>query len=334
MSTEKAPAATAEAKPAATEVKAEEKPKKSKPTTSERLFPERFPKAEPKPEAEAKPEPKAEEPAKSEATPTTPAEEREIALEEVLKEKGLDTKKVRVRAKVDGKDADTTLEDLIAGYQLREHHNAQGKKIGDERKALIEERRAAEAERKMLEELRAEMLRDPKATATPANPNDVIAELRKELAEIKARQDEIVPAVQPVIVQNARTRVAKELAEEGFKGADKWDEEVQSYLDSIEDETVRNFEIQKANTFSGAKHIYKLLQAQKAAEEAAKAKPASPKAEREAPIVKVDGGSSSGAPKVDDFNLKYAELFTAWKNETDPLSKKEKLSEILRLKRV
>lgn len=296
------------------------------------LFPEQISEPEPK-EPEAKPEPKPQEPvpAQPEQEPEQPKEPEKqpevkpeepqpqsgdvVYLEDLLQKMNVDPSKVKTRTKIDGIEGEASILDVKKNYQLEQHLTKRGQKIGEERRQLEAMRNelARQAQQKPVEE-------------DPSNADPTYAALRQELDQIKS----VLPALQPVIYQNARQQVADDLKAQGFPDFMDYIGKIDTRVAAESDDNKWRF----YNTPEGAKQLYfqmKLEEQRNGVQ--SKPNPQQPKIEpvnqpKKPPIVRIDGGSQPSQGNVDDYNAKMGQLMKEWKETKN----KAILQEILRLK--
>lgn len=304
-----------------------------KSNSSTSLFPDQFQEPEPKqpeptPEPEKTPPPAEPEPsAQPEAEPQEPEKQPEpqpesdgpLYLEDLLQKMGVDPAKVKTKTKIDGIEGEASILDIKKNYQLEKHLTQRGQKIGEERRQL--------------EQLRNDLQRQAMASQTPPASEQELPDdpqyraLKQELDNLKS----ILPAIQPVIYQSARQKLANELKEQGFT-------DFMDYIDKIDARVGAEADDNKwryYNTPEGAKQLYfqmKLEEARNGTQpKAAKAEPVIEpvKPAHRPPVVKIDGGNqpTKATGNVDDWNARYQQLMAEWKKTKD----KGLLQEILKL---
>lgn len=284
------------------------------PQAPEPVQPEQLP--EQPQEPEAKPEP--------EATPQPVSQEQgDIYLEDLLQKMNIDPTKVKTRTKVDGVEGEASILDVKKNYQLEQHLTKRGQKIGEQRREL--------------EQLRNELMRQ--SQQKPANAEDLslnadpnYAALKQELDQLKS----ILPAIQPVIYQNARQQLANELKDQGFPDFMEYIDKIDARVAAEADDNKWNY----YNTKEGAKQLYfqMKLEEQMNGQKKAAAQPVQPTPApvpaKKPPVVKIDGGSQPSGGNVDDYKTRYSELMSAFKSTNNRLEKQSLLREILALKQV
>lgn len=305
-----------------------------KSNSSAALFPEQFSEPEPKqpepqkpqeePQPTPAPQPEPEKPAQEpEQEPEKPAEQPQpesnesVYLEDLLQKLGVDPSKVKTRTKIDGVEGEASILEVKKNYQLERHLTQRGQKIGEERRQL--------------EQIRNELLRKAQPQNAPvpnqedSNEDPSIRALRQEVEELRS----ILPAIQPVLYQSARQKLADELKDQGFP-------DFMDYIGKIDARVAAESDDNKwryYNTPEGAKQLFfqmKLEEQRNGTQ--AKAVPNKPtiepvKQEHRPPVVKIDGGNQPSKGNVDDWNTRYGELMTQWKKTKD----RSILQEILKL---
>lgn len=307
--------------------------------SSSRLFPEQISAPEPQqPDANPAPQPQEPEPVQPEQQPEQPKEpeakpesapepvaqeQGDVYLEDLLQKMNIDPAKVKTRTKVDGIEGEASILEVKKNYQLEQHLTKRGQKIGEQRREL--------------EQMRNEIMRQ--AQPKPVNAEDPslnadpnYAALKQELDQIKS----ILPAIQPVIYQNARQQLANELKEQGFPDFMEYIDKIDARVAAEADDNKWNY----YNTKEGAKQLYfqMKLEEQMNGQKKAAAQPVQPTPTpvptKKPPVVKIDGGSQPSGANVDDYNARYTELMSAFKNSRDRLEKQNLLRQILALKQV
>lgn len=252
------------------------------------------------------------------ATPE-PETQEEIDLEDFLRKNNLDPNKVRIKTKVDGIESAATLAEMRKNYQLEQHLTRRGQKIGEERRQL-------------------EALRESLAKSIPVNNQNVnpqvqessdpvIRSLQAELQQLKS----VMPALEPVIYQNARQQLANELKAQGFP-------DFMDFVDKIDARVAAEADDNKwryYNTPDGAKQLYFQMKLEEQAKnknvQAAKPIVTPVPQPSKPPIVRIDGGGQPSGPLNDDYQVKMDALMTKWKqNPRD----KATLNQILKMKGV
>lgn len=288
------------------------------------LFPESMPPAEEKPqevenqqsepenvppgtnEEQVNPDPEQQqEPQNKEPEPISNSEDV-VYLEDILKKMNIDPSKVKTKTKVDGVETDVPIIDVKKSYQLEQHLTKRGQKIGEERRQL--------------EALRQELARNQQVPQETSSGDPQYDVLRQEMEQIKA----ILPAIQPVIYQNARQQLANELKEQGFPDFMDYIDKIDARVGAEPDENKWRY----YNTKDGAKQLYFQMKLEEQMRGTPKPEPV--KAQPRPPVVKIDGGNQPSKPIVDDYTTKYNELVTEWKK--NPAKNKHLLPEILRMK--
>lgn len=304
-----------------------------------RLFPEQISAPEPqKPDAKPEPQPQEPEPVqpgqqpeqpkepevKPEVTPEPVAQEQgDVYLEDLLQKMNIDPAKVKTRTKVDGVEGEASILDVKKNYQLEQHLTKRGQKIGEQRREL-EQLRNELARQAQQKPVNAE---DPSLNA---DPNYVA--LKQDLEHLKS----ILPAIQPVIYQNARQQLANELKDQGFPDFMQYIDKIDARVAAEPDDNKWNY----YNTKEGAKQLYfqMKLEEQMNGQKKAAAQPVQPTPApvpaKKPPVVKIDGGSQPSGGNVDDYNTRYTELMSKFRSSRDRLEKQALLREILVLKQV
>lgn len=285
-----------------------------KSNSSAALFPEQISEPEPKqpepqkPQEEPQPqepEPKAPEQEPAKEPETNPAQQIDanetVYLEDLLQKLGVDPSKVKTKTKIDGVEGEASILDVKKSYQLEQHLTRRGQKIGEERRQLEQMRN------QLMQQAQPKPAIDDSVSSDP-----VYAALKQELDQVKS----ILPALQPVLYQNARQQLANELKEQGFP-------DFMEYIDKIDARVASEADDYKwryYNTPEGAKQLYfqMKLEEQRNGTQQKAVTPQQPKIEpvktqAKPPIVRIDGGSQPSNGVVDDWNTRYGELMKEWK---------------------
>lgn len=310
-------------------------------STSTRLFPDLLPPApaaepEDQPTADPSPEPAAPAPEKpAEDTPAAPepaVEPDQVAdLDELLTKLKIDPAKVKIRTKVLGEESEISLAELKKGYQTDQALTTRGQKIGEERKKLEELRQQLLYQARFGPDATgrgapapAPGFPDPETDGAVSNDPEV-KRLRQEVQNLQS----MIPALQPVIHQSARQKVADELKEVGFDDFLAYIPKIDARVAQVESENLWRY----YNTPEGAKSLYFQIKAEELKERTLAPQPPVPAPrtpiERpKPPIIKINGGSGPGAGVVDDWQAKYQEAWNRWKQS----GKKEDLDVVLQMK--
>lgn len=270
---------------------------------------------EPVQEAPKVEEPKVEEPV---ATPepkpesTAPETVEEVDFDDLLKKMNLDPTKVKVKTKVDGVESVVPYAELKKSYQLEQHLTKRGQKIGEERRQL--------------EALRDSLARTPNPQPSVAESSDPTV---RALQERLARFEAYIPALEPVVYQNARQQLANELKAQGFP-------DFMDYVDKIDARVAAEADDNKwryYNTPEGAKALFFQLKLEDQAKNvnvpAAKPIVTPVPQPTKPPIVRIDGGGQATSSVNDDTNAKIDEAMAKWRaNPRDKVA----LQRLLQLK--
>ena len=304
--------------------------------SSDALFPEQISAPEPtQPDVNPAPQPQAPEPVQPEQEPEQqpepevkpqeapqPQSEEVIYLEDLLQKMNVDPSKVRTRTKIDGVEGEASILDVKKNYQLEQHLTKRGQKIGEERRQL--------------EALRNELMRQPQMkpdattddSSTISDPNYLA--MRQELDQLRA----VLPALQPVIYQTARQKVADELKDQGFPDFMDYVGKIDSRVAAEPDDNKWRY----YNTPEGAKQLYFQMKLEEQrngtqSKPVSPVTPAQPRIEpvtqiKKPPVVKIDGGGQPSGGNIDDYNTRIGELMKEWKLTKN----KAILQEILKMK--
>lgn len=274
--------------------------------------PEQEPEQQPEPEATPAPEAQPEKPVVSEG--------ESIYLEDLLQKMNIDPSKVKTRTKVDGVEGEASILDVKKNYQLEQHLTKRGQKIGEERRQL--------------EAIRNELLRQPQAKPVTGDEeletDPRYAAMRQELDQLKS----ILPAIKPVIYQTERQKLADELKDQGFPDFMEYIGKIDARVAAEPDDNKWRY----YNTPEGAKQLFfqMKLEEQRNGTQSKPVSPVTPVQPRiepvnqikKPPVIKIDGGGQPSNGNVDDYNVRMGELMKEWKLTKN----KAILQEILKMK--
>lgn len=284
-------------------------------STDETLFPDFF--AKPEETEDIKEEPKEEPKVQEEEVKEVNEEVKEKVKEvtqEAEKSNTFDIEEffktnssAKKRVKIDGVEEEVTLEELLRNYQTGKHLGKVGQKIGEERRRIREEIQRLEALKKPNDQVDTYDDNDPKV---------------KNLESQIMSMTEYLRRLEPMVYENNQKILANQLKEEGFDDFLTYIPKIQTYIAGLEDEKL----IAYYDTPEGAKSLYFRMKAQEAVS-APKQRKEEPK-----PIIKIDAGSSTPAPR-EDLRAEYKKAWEDWKTKRQMgKTASDEFSRVLRLK--
>ena len=309
----------------------------SEPNATSRLFPETVPPAPENvphgtiPEVPA-PAPVVEPPAVPPVVPATPppaapapapapAASDDTFLEDLLAKSNIPLEKVKVRLKVDGVDQVMSYEEAKMRVQLKEHLNLAGQKLGEDRRAIAEERKKLQEAQRTVPNLGVPQAPTPGEPTPEDLANPLVRTLYDRVTMLEGRMQ----GLDPVVFDTNRQRVANELKAQGFGDFMDYIPKMEAHIASLKDPRY----IEYYDTEVGSKALYHELKSRDLMEQMAKANrppvpapalpvpPAAPPAN--APIITINGGNNpSQAGVVDNYDVQYEDVLERWKQSRDP----------------
>lgn len=264
--------------------------------------------------------PPAQQPA-APAPASAPAASDDTYLEELLAKSNIPMDKVKVRLKVDGVEQVMSYEEAKKRVQLQEHLNLAGQKLGEDRRALAEERKKLQEAQRAVPNLgvqNAPTLGEP----TPEElANPLVRTLYDRVTMLEGRMQ----GLDPVVFDTNRQRVASELKAQGFPDFLDYIPKIEAHIATLKDPRY----IEYYDTEVGSKALYHELKSRDLMEQMDKANrppapapaapvpPAAPPAN--APIITIDGGNNPAqVTVVDNYDVQYEDVLERWKTTRDP----------------
>jgi hypothetical protein len=307
------------------------------PAATSRLFPETTPITEnvphgtiedapvPAPVVTPPPAPVAPEPVVPPVVPATPppaapapAASDDTFLEDLLAKSNIPLDKVKVRLKVDGVDQVMSYEEAKMRVQLKEHLNLAGAKLGEDRRAIAEERKKFQEEQRTVPNLGVPRAPTPGEPTPEDLANPLVRTLYDEVMMLKGRMQ----GLDPVVFDTNRQRVANELKAQGFPDFLDYIPKIEAHIATVKDPRY----IEYYDSEVGSKALYHELKSRDLMEQMAKANrpptpapvpPAAPPAN--APIITIDGGQNPAQDiVVDNYDAQYQDVLERWKQSRDP----------------
>jgi len=255
-------------------------------------------------------------PSKKEDASKEEAKEPEKAEKPVEKTEEPDTfdldafKEKKVKVKIDGREREVTLKDLIKGYQTDQYLTQKGQRVAEEAK-LIEE-----FKKNLKVKPQDTMSEEEDEVAKTVKP--YLSPLEKELNSLKETMATLQPTIGPMVYQNNLKKVESALKEEGF-------DDFMVYVPKIEDH-IFSLPIEKQVQYDNLGSFMNLYHMMKAKDLITASKnPPTQKVDvrKEPKIVKIE--SESGSSGADDWSTQYNMAFAKAKKTGD-------WSEVFRLK--
>ena len=280
----------------------------------------------PAPEPPAAPAAPAQPPASpAPAAPAAPSDE--TFLEDLLAKSNIPLEKLKVRLKVDGQDQVMSYEEAKMRVQLKEHLNLAAAKLGDDRRAIADERRKFQEEQRTARNLGVPVPPvNPAAAPNLAEPtpellaNPFVSQLLDRVTMLEGQMQ----GLNPVLYDANRQRVANELKAKGFPDFLDYMPRIQAFIGTLQDPA----RVAYYDSDIGSVALYHELKSRDLMEQMAKANrppaptpaapvpPAAPPAN--APIVTIDGGNPPAqAAVVDNYDAQYQDVFERWKQTRD-----------------
>lgn len=247
-----------------------------------------------------------------------PAASDDTYLEDLLAKSNIPLDKVKVRLKVDGVEQVMSYEEARKRVQLQEHLNLAGQKLGEDRRAIAEERKRFQEEQRTVSNLGAPRVPTPGEPTPEDLANPLVRALYDEVITLKGRMQ----GLDPVVYDTNRQRLANELKMQGFPDYLDYIPKIEAHISKLQDPHA----IEYFDTFDGNKALYHELKSRDLMEQMAKANrqppppaipPAAPPAN--APIITIDGGQNpSQTVVVDNYDAQYQDVLEKWKQSRDP----------------
>lgn len=277
------------------------------------------PVAPPAPPAPAVPPEKPTTPPPAAPAPApAPAASDDTFLEDLLAKSNVPMDKVKVRLKVDGVEQVMSYEEAKMRVQLKEHLNLAGQKLGEDRRAIAEERKKLQEQQRTVPNLGVPPAPTPGEPTPEDLANPLVRALYDEVITLKGQMQ----GLNPVVFDVNRQRVANELKAHGFNDFLEYIPKMEAHIATLKDPRY----VEYYDTEVGSKALYHELKSRDLMEQMAKANrpPAPPPVPPvappvNAPIITIDGGQNpSQTIVVDNYDAQYQDVLERWKQSRDP----------------
>jgi hypothetical protein len=226
--------------------------------------------------------------------------------------------KVKVRLKVDGVEQVMSYEEAKMRVQLKEHLNLAGQKLGEDRRAIAEERKKLQEQQRTVPNLGVPPAPTPGEPTPEDLANPLVRALYDEVITLKGQMQ----GLNPVVFDVNRQRVANELKAHGFNDFLEYIPKMEAHIATLKDPRY----VEYYDTEVGSKALYHELKSRDLMEQMAKANrpPAPPPVPPvappvNAPIITIDGGQNpSQTIVVDNYDAQYQDVLERWKQSRDP----------------
>lgn len=247
-----------------------------------------------------------------------PAASDDTFLEDLLAKSNIPMDKVKVRLKVDGVDQVMSYEEAKMRVQLKEHLNLAGQKLGEDRRAIADERKKFQEEQRTVANLGAQHVPTPGEPTPELLANPFVSQLIDRMNMLEGRMQ----GLDPVVFDTNRQRVANELKAQGFVDFMDYIPKMEAHIANVKDPRYVDY----YDTEVGSKALYHELKSRDLMEQMAKANrtPAptaipSAASPANAPIIRIEGSNNpSQAATVDNYDVQYDDILARWKQTRDP----------------